>query len=199
MSTQPVLSRVLLGADTDPSVRAAAAYLARFKDATHVHTESDLRAFLGWCTERRLPPLAARRVHIECMSPGLSNVLRFGRREQGPVLLNRHGARMDRHAATRRLRRLGIAANVRLPRMHPHMLRHTFVTTMLDAGVDLRDVQIPARHADRRTTMRYDRARKNLDRYPNYILAAHMASDTEDRPPAAISTTSREGPPRVRR
>ncbi len=60
----------------------------------------------------------------------------------------------------------------------PHMLRHTFVTTMLDAGVDLRDVQIAARHADPRTTMRYDRARKNLDRHPNYILAAYMASGT---------------------
>ncbi len=64
------------------------------------------------------------------------------------------------------------------PRMHPHMLRHTFVTTMLDAVVDLRDVQIAARHADPRTTMRYDRARKNLDRHPNYILAAYMASGT---------------------
>jgi integrase/recombinase XerD len=42
---------------------------------------------------------------------------------------------------------------------------------MLDAGVDLRDVQIAA-HADPRTTMRYDRARNNLDRHPNYILAA---------------------------
>jgi integrase/recombinase XerD len=30
---------------------------------------------------------------------------------------------------------------------------------MLDAGVDLRDVQIAARHADPRTTIRYDRAR----------------------------------------
>ena len=65
---------------------------------------------------------------------------------------------------------------IRMPRMHPHMLRHTFVTTMLDAGVSLRDVQIAARHADPRTTMRYDRARKNLDRHPNYILAAYMAS-----------------------
>ena len=69
-------------------------------------------------------------------------------------------------------------AGVRMPRMHPHMLRHTFVTTMLDAGVGLRDVQIAARHADPRTTMRYDRARKNLDRHPNYILAAYMASGT---------------------
>jgi Phage integrase family len=68
---------------------------------------------------------------------------------------------MDRHAATRRLRRLAEAAGVRITRTHPHMLRHT-VTTMLDAGVDLRDVQIAARHADPRTTMRYDRARKNL-------------------------------------
>ena len=66
-------------------------------------------------------------------------------------------------------------SGVRLPRMHPHMLRHTFVTTMLDAGVDLRDVQISDRHADPRTTMRYDRARKNLDRHANYTLAAYMA------------------------
>jgi integrase len=56
--------------------------------------------------------------------------------------------------------------------------RHTYVTTMLDAGADLRDVQIAARHADPRTTMRYDRARTNLDRHPNYILAAYMASGT---------------------
>lgn len=65
MSTQPVLFPVLLAADTDPLVRAVAAHLARLKDATRVHTESDLRAFLIWCTQRGLPPLAARRVHIE--------------------------------------------------------------------------------------------------------------------------------------
>ena len=99
-------------------------------------------------------------------------------RSRGPILLNSRGARMDRHAATRRLRRLAETAGVRITRPHPHMLRHTFVTTMLDAGVDLRDVQIAARHADPRTTMRYDRARKNLDRHPNYILAAYMASGT---------------------
>jgi integrase/recombinase XerD len=86
---------------------------------------------------------------------------------------------MDRHAATRRLKRFARTAGVRMPRMHPHiMLRHTYVAAMLDAGVPLRDVQIAARHADPRTTMRYDRARKNLDRHPNYILAAYMASGT---------------------
>jgi hypothetical protein len=47
-------------------------------------------------------------------------------------------------------------------------------TRALDAGVDLRDAQVAARHADPRT-MRYDRARGNLDRH---ILAALMASGT---------------------
>jgi integrase/recombinase XerD len=59
----------------------------------------------------------------------------------GPILLNSRGVRMDRHAATRRLRRLAETAGVRITRPHPHMLRHAFVTTMLAAGVDLRDVQ----------------------------------------------------------
>jgi integrase/recombinase XerD len=58
------------------------------------------------------------------------------------------------------------------------MLRHTFVTAMLDAGVDLRDVRIAARHADPRATLRYDRARKNLDRQPSCILPEYMSSGT---------------------
>jgi integrase/recombinase XerD len=99
-------------------------------------------------------------------------------RESGPILRTSRGSRMDRHCATRRLHRLAQTGGVHATRVHPHMLRHTCVTTMLDAGVDLRDVQVAARHADPRTTMRYDRARKNLDRHPNYILAAYMASGT---------------------
>jgi integrase/recombinase XerD len=114
-----------------------------------------------------LPPAVARA--IEHATEG---------REQGPILRNLHGRRMDRHAATRRLQQLSETAGIRMPRMHPHMLRHTFVTAMLDAGVSLRDVQIAARHADPKTTMRYDRARRNLDRHPKYILAAYMASGT---------------------
>ena len=101
-----------------------------------------------------------------------------GSRTRGPILINSRGTRMDRHTATRRLHRLAEAAGIQVIRAHPNMLRHTFVTTILDAGVDLRDVQIAARHADPRTTMRYDRARQNLDRHPNYILAAFMASGT---------------------
>jgi len=77
MTTQPVLFPVLLEADTTPLMRAVAAYLARFKDATRVHTESDLRAFLVWCSERRLAPLDAQRVHVELYVRWMQEVRRF--------------------------------------------------------------------------------------------------------------------------
>ena len=64
---------------------------------------------------------------------------RSGGRTRGPVLLNSRGARMDRHAATRRLHQLAEAAGIQVTRAHPHMLRHTFVTTSFDADIDLRD------------------------------------------------------------
>jgi integrase len=82
-----------------------------------------------------------------------------------PILLSSRGARMDRHAATRRLRHLAQTAGIYVARTHPHMLRHTFVTTTLDAGVDLRDVQIAARHAGPRTSQLPARAirRRDLD------------------------------------
>jgi integrase len=48
-----------------------------------------------------------------------------GLRTRGPILLNTRGTRMDRHAATRRLRHLAQQADVQATRAHPHMLRHT--------------------------------------------------------------------------
>jgi hypothetical protein len=51
----------------------------------------------------------------------------------------------------------------------------TSVCTGFDAGVPLRDVQIAARHADPRTTTRYDRARHNLDRHASYVVTAFIA------------------------
>ena len=54
--------------DESPSRRlqvAVTAYLARYRGASREHTLSDLRAFLSWCAERGLDPLAAQRVHLE--------------------------------------------------------------------------------------------------------------------------------------
>src|SRR6266508_2151899 len=60
----PSVSGVVVVAS--PVLRLAiAAYLARFKGHSRVHTESDLRGYLRWCEERQLDPFAAKRPHIE--------------------------------------------------------------------------------------------------------------------------------------
>jgi integrase/recombinase XerD len=98
-------------------------------------------------------------------------------RTHGPVLLSSSGRRMDRNSAARLVRRISRRAGI-TKRITPHSLRHSFITAALDAGVPLRDVQIAARHADPRTTTRYDRARNNLDRHASYIVAAFIAGGT---------------------
>ncbi len=110
-----------------------------------------------------LPPRVARAIDAA-----------VGERMRGPVLLSRSGQRLDRHGATRIVRRLARRAGI-VKRISPHSLRHSFITAALDAGVPLRDVQIAARHADPRTTTRYDRARNNLDRHASYVVTAFVA------------------------
>jgi site-specific recombinase XerD len=100
--------------------------------------------------------------------------LAIGERLDGPIFLRTDGQRMDRHCASRIVRRVARRAGIDKP-IGPHTLRHAFITAALDAGVPLRDVQEAASHADPRTTMRYDRARVSLDRHATYIVAAYLA------------------------
>jgi site-specific recombinase XerD len=99
--------------------------------------------------------------------------LAIGERDEGPVFLA-NGQRMNRHQATRVVRRLAKRAGSD-KKISPHSLRHSFITAALDARVPLRDVQEAASHADPRTTMRYDRARRSLDRHATYIVATFVA------------------------
>ena len=97
----------------------------------------------------------------------------YGRTSGFLVLANDTGP-LNRFQATRAIRRLSRAADI-TKHISPHTLRHTAVTLALDAGVPLRDVQDMAGHADPRTTRRYDRARKSLDRHATYTLASYLA------------------------
>ena len=98
-----------------------------------------------------------------------------GERSEGPIFMNHDVTRrLDRHAATRIVKRLARRAGID-KNISPHSLRHSFITAALDAGVALRDVQEAASHADPRTTMRYDRARRSLDRHATYIVATFVA------------------------
>jgi site-specific recombinase XerD len=101
--------------------------------------------------------------------------LAVGDRSEGPIfLMAGSNVRMNRHAAARVVHRLAHRAGID-KKISPHSLRHAFITAALDAGVPLRDVQEAASHADPRTTMRYDRARRSLDRHATYIVATFVA------------------------
>jgi integrase len=94
-------------------------------------------------------------------------------RTSGPILRTRTGRRMDRAGASRahpRARTAGIGHKI-----SPHGLRRTFCTTGLVAGIAIRDMQYAMRHADPRTTLRYDMAKANLDRHAAHAVAAYLA------------------------
>jgi integrase/recombinase XerD len=97
-----------------------------------------------------------------------------GDRKAGPVLLNRTGARMTPASVAGRLRRLSKVIGLEHP-ISPHSLRRTFCTAGLIAGVPLRDVRYAMRHADSRTTLRYDMSRANLDGHAAHPVAAYLA------------------------
>jgi integrase/recombinase XerD len=70
--------------------------------------------------------------------------------------------------------RLAVTAGID-KHLTPHSLRHSAITAALNAGVALRDVQEFARHADPRTTIRYDRARHSLDRHASCTVMQYVS------------------------
>jgi site-specific recombinase XerD len=103
-------------------------------------------------------------------------------RGDGPLFVTRTGARLREPEVWKLLRRLAKRAGLpQVDTIHPHVLRHGFITDALDQGVPLHVVQDAAGHKDPRTTQRYNRARKRLDGHPAYTVAAAMAERLEHR------------------
>jgi integrase/recombinase XerD len=77
------------------------------------------------------------------------------RRHRPELFLNSRGGGLTRAGAFLILRTLAQRAGLEPSRVHPHLLRHSFATHLLDGGADLRSVQEMLGHADLATTELY--------------------------------------------
>jgi integrase/recombinase XerD len=88
------------------------------------------------------------------------------KRHRPELFLNAKGGALTRAGAFLILRRLAESAGLDPDRVHPHLLRHSFATHLLEGGADLRSVQEMLGHADLATTELYthvsDRRRREL-------------------------------------
>jgi integrase/recombinase XerD len=87
------------------------------------------------------------------------------RRHRPELFLNAQGGALTRAGAFLILRKLAEKAGLDPRRVHPHILRHSFATHLLEGGADLRSVQEMLGHADLGTTELYthvsDRRRRD--------------------------------------
>ena len=77
------------------------------------------------------------------------------RRHRPDLFLNAQGGALTRAGAFLILRKLAGRAGLDPQRVHPHILRHSFATHLLEGGADLRSVQEMLGHADVATTQLY--------------------------------------------
>jgi integrase/recombinase XerD len=87
-------------------------------------------------------------------------------RRRPELFLNARGGALTRAGVFLILRTLAGRAGLEPERVHPHLLRHSFATHLLEGGADLRSVQEMLGHADLATTELYthvsDRRRREL-------------------------------------
>lgn len=91
-----------------------------------------------------------------------------------PLIATTGGRRIDRKAVRRLLRRLASVAGLPpalVDRITPHSTRATYVTTALEDGVPVRDVQLAVGHVSPVTTEGYDRSVWSPDRSPSRRVA----------------------------
>jgi integrase/recombinase XerD len=132
---------------------------------TDVDLEARIVRALGKGNKERVVPIG--RPAVEAIRRYLSRGRPFlDARHRPELFLNARGGALTRAGAFLVLRRLAAKAGLEPERVHPHLLRHSFATHLLEGGADLRSVQEMLGHADLATTEIYthvsDRRRREL-------------------------------------
>jgi integrase/recombinase XerD len=134
-------------------------------DRAGVDLEQRLVRTIGKGSKERVVPVG--RQAVEALRRYLARGRpHLDRRHRPELFLNAQGGALTRAGAFLILRRLAEKAGLEPERVHPHLLRHSFATHLIEGGADLRSVQEMLGHADLSTTELYthvtDRRRREM-------------------------------------
>ena len=142
---------------------------------------------LGKGSKRRIVPLGAKAaealrawlaVRDDCPALGAA---RLREPESAAALfIGRNGTRFSAHSVWTQLRRRSLKAGLSAP-VHPHMLRHSFASHVLQSSSDLRAVQELLGHANISTTQVYTRL--DFQHLAKAYDAAHPRAQARDEAP----------------
>jgi integrase/recombinase XerC len=110
-------------------------------------------------------------------------------RDQAALFIGRNGTRLTPQSIWQRLRRRSLFAGLAAP-VHPHMLRHSFASHVLQSSSDLRAVQELLGHANISTTQVYTRL--DFQHLAKTYDAAHPRAKLKRAPTAKNPLNSNE-------
>ena len=115
------------------------------------------------------------------------------KRHRPELFLNAKGGPLTRAGAFLILRRLAEKAGLEPTRIHPHLLRHSFATHLLEGGADLRSVQEMLGHADLATTELYTHVTDRRRRDAYFAAHPHAKRTLKVSPAAPMATPKKDG------
>ncbi len=110
---------------------------------------------IGKGNKERFVPIsgAALRALVTYLNEARPELVRANVKNEGAVFLNARGGRLTRQSVHTLVARAGLVIGIK--NLHPHTLRHSFATHLLEGGADLRVIQELLGHADISTTQIY--------------------------------------------
>ena len=140
-------------------------------DRSHMLVDEGFLRVFGKGSKERMVPISGiafdRMIeYLNDVRPELENPQTTA---NAALFLNARGGRLTRQSVHRIVTRAGMSIGVK--NLHPHTLRHSFATHLLEGGADLRSIQDMLGHADIATTQIYTHVQ--MTHLKEEYLAAH--------------------------